>query len=108
MKILECKIDPDGNYDLLVQYERTATITDRATIPTRELLAKQGNKEADAMTDDEYLTNAIETLRATLEDPRPVDAAAAARAAALVGQVVDGQAKKARGRSDRPAEKNKP
>lgn len=90
MKILSSSLNTDGHFDVLVEYQKTVTVRETATIPNRTFMANQpgADPKLATTTDADYLAQAVEQLRARCEDPAPVPADQAALAANLVGQVI--------------------
>lgn len=85
MKILDSKINQDGHYELLVQYERVAIVRETAIIPTRAFLISQGQTKLESVSDEDYLQQAIAALKDKCELPPEVEKSAANRARGLIG-----------------------
>lgn len=88
MKILSSKVNADGHIEVFVEFEKTVTVRDTAIIPDRQYLVSQGRKDLQNVTDDAYLEDALEQLRARCEDPPAAAPAKVATVASLAGREV--------------------
>jgi hypothetical protein len=87
MLVLASTVNRDGDFELTVQFTVATTATTRLLIPPRDKVFSS-NPAAAAMTDDQYLADALQKAANELESPASTDATLIAQAAALKGTEV--------------------